>query len=78
MRDSLILAGIILAGLAGFAGFCYALTDWALDVKTGVYERNHVEAFYETAALVVYGVLSLRFIRGKLSSDDQSHKPPFF
>lgn len=70
MRHSLILLGMVLFSLFGFAGFCYALLDWTQDIQTGVYTRNHLEATYETAALVIYGVLSLRFIRSKLSSDD--------
>ncbi|GAB4025395.1 hypothetical protein GCM10028773_50770 [Spirosoma koreense] len=54
--------------LVCFTGFCYALLDWEQDLHAGVYQRDHFEAFYETAALILYIILSLRFLGRSLKN----------
>jgi hypothetical protein len=53
---------LLAIGLVGcFAGYSYALFDWVRDYHTGVYQRERLEAFYETAGLLCYTLLGMRF-----------------
>jgi hypothetical protein len=61
MRQTLSLILLLLCCFIGFTGYCFALIDWVRDVQTGVYERNHLEAIYETLALLVYTYFAVRF-----------------
>ncbi len=63
MRPTLYLTLLLMVGLVGFIGYCYALLDWLLDLQSGVYSRNHPEAVLETGALGVYTYLAIRFLR---------------
>jgi hypothetical protein len=45
-----------------FTGYCWALIDWVQDYKTGVYDVDYWEAFYETSALFIYTALAIRFM----------------
>lgn len=67
MKYPLILVFLGAGGLVCFIGYCFALIDWVQDVRTGVYDRHHFEAFYETSALVIYTVFGVRFIHRKLN-----------
>ena len=63
MRQARFILLFAMASLASFAGYCAALIDWVQDYKTGVYERNHLEAFLETVGLCLYTFLGIRFLR---------------
>lgn len=63
MRQTLFVLLLAIGSLTCFASYCAALIDWVQDYKTGVYEQNHLEAFFETAGLVVYTFLGIRFMR---------------
>ncbi|GAB4044495.1 hypothetical protein [Spirosoma jeollabukense] len=62
-RQALFALLLAIGSLTCFAGYCTALIDWVQDYKTGVYERNHLEAFLETGALGFYTFLGIRFMR---------------
>ena len=66
MRQALFILVLALASLTCFAGYCAALIDWVKDYKSGVYERNHLEAFLETGGLGLYTFLAVRFVRLKI------------
>jgi hypothetical protein len=65
MKNHLIVILLITGSLVCFTGYCFALIDWAQDMRTGVYRSKHFEAFYETAAIVLYTTLGLRFMTRK-------------
>jgi hypothetical protein len=66
---SQLLAILLVAGvLVCFAAYCYAIIDWVTDYRTGVYQREHLEALYETSALVLYTLLGLRFMNKRMNS----------
>lgn len=67
MRHTIGLMLLITATLAGFTGYCYVLIDWAQALNTGQYQTHPVAIILETAALVVYTGLALRFLMGKLN-----------
>lgn len=57
-----------LGSLAAFIGYCAAIVDWIQDYSGGVYKQNFMEAVLETAALVVYTYLGIRFFNRNISS----------
>lgn len=61
----MILLGI--GVLLCFAGYCYALIDWVVDYQSGVYQRQQLEALYETSALLLYTALGLRFMNRRIN-----------
>ena len=62
MRQALFFLLLAIASLICFTLYCAALIDWVQDYKTGVYERNHLEAFLETAGLGLYTFFGIRFL----------------
>lgn len=66
MKQSLFIVLLISCSIAGLIGYCAALIDWVQDYRTGVYERNHGEAFFETVALCLYTFFGLRFLKLKI------------
>lgn len=61
----LFIVLLLLGSLLAFTGYCFAILDWVQDFRTGAYGRNHAEAFLETAGLLVYTYLAIRFIKRK-------------
>jgi hypothetical protein len=66
MKYSFVLLALVVGVLASFNWYCTAMLDWMLDILTGVYAQNPVEAFLETAFLGGYIVLATRFFLRKL------------
>lgn len=62
MRPILYLTLLLVVGLIGFIGYCYALIDWLQDLQTGLYARNYQEAVLETLVLGLYTYLATRFL----------------
>lgn len=68
MKSQLFVILLVTGVLVCFTGYCLAVIDWVQDYRTGVYQRAYFEAFYETAALVLYTLLGLRFMNRKMKS----------
>lgn len=66
MRLIVVVFLLITGVLVGCAGYCAALIDWVTDLTTGVYARHPGEAFFETAALLTYTGLGIRFFRRRV------------
>lgn len=66
MRQTFWIIVLVSGVLVGFVGYCAALVDWVIDVKTGVYARHPGEALWETGALVGYTWLGSRFMGRKI------------
>ena len=58
----LLIAGLLLALL----GYCAALIDWLQDYSSGYYAYHRVEQVLETAALLVYTYLGVRFYQQRM------------
>ncbi|RIV27141.1 hypothetical protein DYU11_02155 [Fibrisoma montanum] len=69
MRQSLILLCVVFGVLACFIGYCAALIDWVQDIRSGLYQTNYREAFWETVALLAYNVLAVKFLASKVLLD---------
>ena len=65
-RTSLFLTLLLTASFIGCIGYGYALMDWLADWRNGVYAHNSIKGIVETAALVGYTFVALRFLRSKL------------
>ena len=63
MRQMFFVVLLLISAFAGFTGYCYAWVDWVQDVKSGVYEKNYLEAVGETSALSLYTYLAIRFVK---------------
>ncbi|KAA9346316.1 hypothetical protein [Larkinella humicola] len=68
MKGQLVAILLVAGVLVCFAAYCYAIFDWVTDYQTGVYQREHFEAFYETSALALYTLLGFRFMNKRMNS----------
>ncbi|QMW03849.1 hypothetical protein [Spirosoma foliorum] len=66
MRQSILIAGIVVGIIASLFFFCATLIDWVQDYQTGVYAQNHFEVILETAAIVLYAYCGIRFLQLKV------------
>ena len=66
MRQATYFLLLVAGSLICFGGYCAALIDWLQDLRTGVYEQHHGEAFLETTALSLYTYLGIRFLKLKI------------
>ena len=58
----LLIAGLLLA----FLGYGAALIDWLQDYSTGYYAFHRVEQGLETAAILLYTYLGVRFYQKRM------------
>lgn len=68
MRQLLLILVLIIGSVASFAGYCAMLINWIQDLNNGMYATNKLEAILETAALLLYTYLAVRFMRSKLNA----------
>ncbi|WP_460961521.1 hypothetical protein [Spirosoma litoris] len=66
MRQSVLIAGIVVGIIASLLFFCASLIDWVQDYQAGVYAQNHFEAILETAAIILYAYCGIRFFQLKV------------
>ena len=62
LHSLLLLTGIVLA----FVWYCAALIDWLQDYSSDYYAFHRVEQVLETAALLVYTYLGVRFYQKRM------------
>ncbi|MVM35958.1 hypothetical protein GO755_38450 [Spirosoma sp. HMF4905] len=65
MKNSLLIIAFLLAGLLGFAIYCWALIDWIQDYRTGIFARDHNEAIRDTGGILLYSYAGFRFLRSR-------------
>ncbi|AUD06267.1 hypothetical protein [Spirosoma pollinicola] len=63
MRQTFFVILLLISAFVGFTGYCYALVDWVQDIKTGIYEKNYLEAVEATSAIGLYTYLAIRFVK---------------
>ena len=68
MDRKLLIPLIIAGGLVAFIGYFAALSGWMHDYSNGIYSHNLTEAVLETAGLLIYTYLGIRFFNRHVSS----------
>ncbi|RYF75248.1 MAG: hypothetical protein EOO39_07220 [Cytophagaceae bacterium] len=66
MKQNLRMFLILLASLGCLLIYCTMWIDWIQDLHTGVYMSHLAEALFETAALIGYTYLGIRFAFSRL------------
>ncbi|WP_420148112.1 hypothetical protein [Spirosoma sp.] len=68
MRQSLLTTSVLLAGLLGFAIYCWFLVNWYQDITLAHYEYHPVEIILKSVAILAYCYLAFRFFQLKLKT----------
>ena len=66
MRQSLLLVGLLIAGMLGLSLYCVALINCVHHYQTGLFASHSTEAGLEIGGLLIYSWLGLKFLKWRL------------
>ncbi|GAB4025386.1 hypothetical protein GCM10028773_50720 [Spirosoma koreense] len=66
---------MLLAGLLGFASYCWLVIDCYLDFKLGRYEQKPMDTLLEAVILLAYCYVAFRFVQSKAHHGPPSARP---
>jgi hypothetical protein len=68
MNKIVLLLLVGTGALLAFFGYCAVLVDWIQSFSGDTYKQNYWEALLETAGLLLYTYLGIRFFNRNLGS----------